>query len=98
MDVDARIGKRLLRVVLPPEPGDDGVDLDGVDVTDLADVQSDRRIRATPRADDQRVLELAGAEDFVWRAIERFLFIRRHHRLMAALVDVQLPAVAVVAR
>ena len=81
---------------LRAQPGDDRVDLDRVDVADLAVFQADGCVRTATRANNQHVLELAGAEQVVRRAVEPLLLIRRQHRLVAALVDVERVAEAVV--
>src|SRR5689334_1123248 len=83
---------------LSAESGDDWIDLDSIDVTDLAVLQANRRIRSAAGANDQDVLELSGAEDLVRRTVEGFLLVRRQHRLVAAFVDVQRPTMAVVGR
>ena len=80
----ARVPVRPIRMVLSPQPHDDGIDLDRVDAR-RAVLQGRRHVRARAGAEDQHVLE-AVAEHLVRPLVEVLLLPHRRHRLVEDVV------------
>src|SRR5438132_7695853 len=89
MDLDSRILKRLVGMVLAPQAINGRVNLDGIDVLS-SPLQSPANVIAGTGSDDQHVRESRSAGvaiQQVWQRIGRKVLVSRNHLLVIDQVD-----------
>src|SRR5207244_6689555 len=89
MDLDSRILKRVVGMVLPPRAISGRVNLDGIDVLS-SPLQSPADVIAGTGSDDQHVREGRSASvaiQQVWQRIGRKVLVSRNHLLAIDQVD-----------